>query len=75
MLRGGALKQHSDKCVVKSGLDGFVLDGRLNDNSDDRKAPTKLPADISQEMRANTEEFAIAHLSVSPEKIWWMVKN
>jgi hypothetical protein len=75
ILRGVALKQHSDKCIVKSGLDGFVLDGRLSHNSDDRKAPPKLPADISLEMRANTEEFGIVHLSVTPEKIWWMVKN
>ncbi len=75
MLKGRALKQHSDKCVVRSGLDSFALDGRLNNNSDDRKAPPKLPADISQEMRAKTEEFAIANLSVTPKKIWWMVKN
>ncbi len=75
MLKGRALKQHSDKCVVRSGLDGFALDGRLNNNSDDRKAPPKLPADISQEMRAKMEEFGIANLSVTPEKIWWMVKN
>ncbi len=26
-------------------------------------------------MRVKMEEFAIVHLSVSPEKIWWMVKN
>ncbi len=56
-------------------LDGFTLDGHLNDNSDDRKAPPKLPADVSQETRAKMEEFGIANLSVTPEKIWWMVKN
>ncbi len=75
MLKGRALKQHSNKSVVRSSLDGFALDGHLNNNSDDRKAPPKLPTDISQEMRVKTEEFAIANRSVTPEKIWWMVKN
>ena len=79
LRRGRALNQHSDKCIIKSSLDSFALDGHLKykpaDGRDDRKSPPELPADISQEMKAKTEELAVHHLSHPPEKIWWMVKN
>ncbi len=79
MHKGRALNQHSDKCIIKCSLDGFALDGHLEDKPadgrDDRKSPPELPADISQEMKAKTEELAVVHLTHPPEKIWWMIKN
>ena len=73
LRRGRALNAHSDKCVIKSGLDSFALDGHLEDKPadgrDDRKSPPELPTDISQEMKAKTEELAVLHLTHPPEKI------
>lgn len=73
LRRGRALNAHSDKCVIKSGLDSFALDGHLKDKPadgrDDRKSPPELPTDISQEMKAKTEELAVLHLTHPPEKI------
>ena len=69
----------ANKCIIKSSFDSFALDGHLEDKPadgrDDRKSPLELPADISQEMKAKTEELAVLHLTHPPKKIWWMVKN
>jgi hypothetical protein len=55
-------------------LDGHLED-KPADGRDDRKSPPELPVDISQEMKAKTEELAVLHLTHPPEKIWWVVKN
>jgi hypothetical protein len=48
LRRGRAINQHSDKCIIKSSLGSFALDGHLEDKPadgrDDRKSPPELPA-------------------------------